>query len=220
VRLDGDRSGAWFWTESADPSVDFCIWALVGDGLRVPPFDGHPEGSGALRGAGLDAQAWRAWLHAVVGAQEALSRRMGAIADLTALTEPQRRGLEAAFEAAQGPAVWAGAATVRAELDRLWAAYGPIGEAWKRDAERDLRPSRLSGGKQRDRWRRLDAARGELASLSVYVVRYPLPALEVVPPAACVVALGSTPAAGDVYAQSLLRAVRVLGGVVEGRRSV
>lgn len=211
MRLDVGRSGAWFWRESADPSIDFCVWALVGDGLRVPPFDGHPEGTGALRGAGLDAQAWRAWLHAVVGAQEALSRRMGAIADLTALTEPQRRGLAAAFEAAQAPAVWSGPQAVRAELDRLWTTYQPIGEAWKRDAERDLRPSRLSGGKQRDRWRRLDAARGELASLSVYVVRYPFPALELVPPGACVVALGPEPDAGDVYTETLIRAVRVLG---------
>jgi hypothetical protein len=177
----------------------------------VPPFDGHPKGTDFLGGAGLDAQAWRAWLHAVVDAQEALSRRLRAIGDLTALTEPDRRELGAAFEAARAPAVWAGAATVRAELNRLWAAYGPIGEAWKRDAERDLRPSRLARGKRRDLWRRLDAARGELASLSVYFVRYPSPALEVVPPGACVVALGSAPVAGDVYAQTLLRAVRVLG---------
>jgi hypothetical protein len=56
----------WSWTEDAEPTVAFCVDALVHDGLRVPPFDQHPDGDGALREAGLDVPMWREWLMSVL----------------------------------------------------------------------------------------------------------------------------------------------------------
>lgn len=32
--------------------VGFCIWALLVDGLHVPPFEHHADGDGTLRAAG------------------------------------------------------------------------------------------------------------------------------------------------------------------------
>lgn len=43
-------------------AIDFCIWALEKDGLRVPPFDQHPDGDRSLRSSGLSAEAWKFWL--------------------------------------------------------------------------------------------------------------------------------------------------------------
>lgn len=43
------------------PAIDFCVWALEKDGLRVAPFDQHPDGDGSLRSRGMTTEAWRAW---------------------------------------------------------------------------------------------------------------------------------------------------------------
>lgn len=48
------------------PQVDFCIWVLEQDGLRVPPFDCHPPGNGSLQIRGMDADAWRLWIKRIV----------------------------------------------------------------------------------------------------------------------------------------------------------
>ena len=58
--------GGWHYGTGFAGGVDFCLWVLEQDGLRVPPFDRHPDGDGRLREAGLDADAWFAWLHQVV----------------------------------------------------------------------------------------------------------------------------------------------------------
>lgn len=50
----------------------FCVITLIRDGLRVPPFDRHPDGDGALRTLGLDATAWLAWVREVVVARRQL----------------------------------------------------------------------------------------------------------------------------------------------------
>jgi len=57
------------------PEVDFCVWALRRDGLRVPPFDQHADGDASLRDAGLTAANWWTWLTAVVAAAAAVDSR-------------------------------------------------------------------------------------------------------------------------------------------------
>jgi hypothetical protein len=52
-------SDPWTWSMDVERSVDFCVYALRRDGLRVTPFDRHPEGDGSLRTNGLDAESWR-----------------------------------------------------------------------------------------------------------------------------------------------------------------
>lgn len=50
---------------STNPMVDFCVWVLEVDGLKVAPFDQHADGDCSLRTAGLTAQDWQAWLRRI-----------------------------------------------------------------------------------------------------------------------------------------------------------
>jgi hypothetical protein len=47
-------------------SVDFCVWTLEVDGMRVAPFYRHGDGTGALRAAGMQPDGWRIWLSALI----------------------------------------------------------------------------------------------------------------------------------------------------------
>lgn len=92
---------SWTIVLGDDRSVDFAVWVLEVDGLRVRPFATHGEGTGELRALGLDADAWRAWV--------------------AALTAPTRR-------APTGNPVdlWRGDSSVSQRLHDLWQAYGLI----------------------------------------------------------------------------------------------
>ncbi len=70
--LDGHRYGVAVRLESGDPwyfradvghQANFAVWLLMRDGLRVPPFDRHPDGDPTLRSAGLNAARW--WMLAI-----------------------------------------------------------------------------------------------------------------------------------------------------------
>lgn len=56
----------WFCSAATDRDVDFCIWVLEADGLRVPPFEYHTGGDGNLRAAGLDRESWRSWVEGMI----------------------------------------------------------------------------------------------------------------------------------------------------------
>lgn len=56
LNLNLNEPGWGYGVKFSGP-IDFCIWVLETDGLRVPPFDQHPEGNKALRTRGLEAEA-------------------------------------------------------------------------------------------------------------------------------------------------------------------
>jgi hypothetical protein len=60
MRLLHSRN-SWHYSQGSDSTVDFCLWVLQVDGLRVPPFDQHPDGDGSLRALGLTEDAWQNW---------------------------------------------------------------------------------------------------------------------------------------------------------------
>jgi len=60
----------WCFNNGNNPNIDFCIWVLEKDGLRVSPFDVHPLGNGELQKAGMDAISWQNWLVKVVATQD------------------------------------------------------------------------------------------------------------------------------------------------------
>ena len=68
-------------------SVDFCIWVLEIDGLRVPPFDQHPEGNRILQNVGLNTDSWRQWLATVVALQDSILLRYELFPDQSLLIE-------------------------------------------------------------------------------------------------------------------------------------
>lgn len=54
-------------------SVAFAVGLLVEDGLRVPPFDQHPERQGPLSEAGLTPDMWRKWLLEMIDNEAAMN---------------------------------------------------------------------------------------------------------------------------------------------------
>lgn len=60
----------WGLRYGPDPTINFCFWVLLLDGLRVPPFDQHPDGDGSLRALGLTEASWQAWLLRVIDPQQ------------------------------------------------------------------------------------------------------------------------------------------------------
>jgi hypothetical protein len=133
--------------------VDFCVWVLEVDGLHVPPFDRHQNGSGALRSAGLDAGNWQRWLGAVASDERAgimVERRIDQLskqlhdrveADIQAREAPYtrlgaaRKGAGALLDQVKGawaipappsaspPRRWHGPPEVGEQLEVLWKAF-------------------------------------------------------------------------------------------------
>jgi hypothetical protein len=157
--------------ESVRPEVAFCLWALRRDGLKASPFDQHSDGDGQLRAAGLDADSWKRWLRAVVGAQEHFAQGIG---DGSAAKDSL--GLRRLGRAAADPVRFA-PPKVRRVLRDWWLEYRDEGAAWRRSARPGLIAS-LDRSDQRAFVARLD----EFAGLHFYLVPYPLPiALRVAP---------------------------------------
>lgn len=110
----------WHWSTDVAPGVNFCVLVLQADGLRVAPFDQHPDGDGSLRAAGLTPDTWRSWLADVVTRHQQLAE--GAF--------PPSRALA---ESIHAPAsIWEGKPAVGARLTELWSRYAAQADAWKR----------------------------------------------------------------------------------------
>lgn len=62
----GSSTPQWIIHSGFSSSVDFCIWVLEVDGLRVPLFDRHIQGNRKLQDKGMDAQSWSKWFLRVV----------------------------------------------------------------------------------------------------------------------------------------------------------
>jgi hypothetical protein len=59
----------FFHFGSGDPwAVEFPVWILRRDGLRVPPFSHHEAGDKSLQLLGMDAASWTRWLQRVISA--------------------------------------------------------------------------------------------------------------------------------------------------------
>lgn len=157
------RTGAT--VESVRPEVAFCLWALRRDGLKASPFDQHSDGDGQLRAAGLDADSWKRWLRAVVGAQERFAQGIG-----DGSASKDSLGLRRLGRAAADPVRFA-PPKARRVLRDWWLEYRDEGAAWRRSARPGLIAS-LDRSDQRAFVARLDEFR-------------PAPLLGPVPPAHC-----------------------------------
>jgi hypothetical protein len=60
----------WSLRYGPDPTINFCFWTLLLDGLRVPPFDQHQSGDGSLQDLGLIEASWQAWFLRVIDPQQ------------------------------------------------------------------------------------------------------------------------------------------------------
>lgn len=117
-------SSSWTVRVGFNMDVDFCVWLLEWDGLRVPPFDCHPGGTGELRGMGMTAESWNAWFCA--------------IAELPGfLSDPYN--LYPAGDPMLLPGQHPGDNPLGRRLCELWESYGPLS-----NKRRHIEPTPLS----------------------------------------------------------------------------
>jgi hypothetical protein len=191
------------WTVRLGPNMflDFCVWVLERDGLRVPPFDRHPDGDGSLRAAGMTMAAWRAWFARVVAAVAAFSAALP-------------RHDDDAWPPFPDPvALWEGAPAVAARLADLDAAYDAVSNARKDASAHFWWPGLRDIDEETDQlWEELVPYQRRLPPLRVVYVAYPGPARLVVPPATVVLAAaGWQPGPGGLTAAVLAGAAELAG---------
>lgn len=57
-----DNSTTGQLTIGSSEQIDFALWVLLQDGLRVAPFDKHAGGNEVLQSLGMTAENWYSWL--------------------------------------------------------------------------------------------------------------------------------------------------------------
>jgi hypothetical protein len=199
---------AWRWSEDAFAPASFCVLTLIRDGLRVAPFDQHPDGDGALRALGLDDDAWHGWVRAVIAAHTEL----GAL-----FAEPSSARPKEVPTVVRRPAeLCPGDERLRSALHAMWVSDQANLDAWKRSVTGGPVAKRRRGSPRdgREQWKSLAAFHDRLPTLSVLLVSYPAPTVMAVPPATLLVA----PAA-DVtdYTDQLVAGAAVLASEEAGR---
>ena len=183
----GDR---WHWSEDAFPPLDFCVQALVRDGLCIPPFDRHSDGDHGLRTLRLDASTWKGWVRAVLAQQATLSDVARHLDDDRDRGERRETALAAADVLRRPGSLCPGSPELRTRLDELWTTYAPEGEAWRwrmSSGPRGVR-NRLKPHEQRRLWKALLPVHDRLPTISVFLVDYPVPVVMALPPTTCLIA--------------------------------
>lgn len=188
----------WHWSSDVTPGVDFCVWVLQADGLRVPPFDRHPAGDGSLQAVGLTPDIWRAWLAGVLRGRRQLSA--------SPLSPPP--GLLASVLAPAS--IWAGDPAVGARLAELWSDYAAQVDAWKRRYTLAADPRRLTPAAHRRLWHDLAPYRVRLPPLFFYLVEYPEVVLDILPPDTALVGTGGGRLDLSGYATAVLHTAELL----------
>ncbi|MGI8609340.1 MAG: hypothetical protein ACR2MY_08965 [Candidatus Dormibacteria bacterium] len=70
-RHEASGTAYFEWSIRPSPAAQFAVWALVQDGMRIPPYALHEPGSGALKTSGMDPDAWRRWYERLIMADAA-----------------------------------------------------------------------------------------------------------------------------------------------------
>jgi hypothetical protein len=177
--IDLSSHDRWTFSHGFSMPVDFCVWVLDRDGLRVPPFDCHPDGDGVLRAGSLNADGWRGWVEEVVHLQETVTNTLRQVAGAP-------RVLPAALHP---PGAWNGAPGIRDVLDRLWHHYLPLSNA-RRAFEYAADPRQFRDG-MKNLWRDLAPYHHTLQPLRLHMVAYAPTVEYLVPPAAAILGGGA-----------------------------
>lgn len=171
----------WHVSLGFNSMIDFCVWILEEDGLRLPPFEAHADGHGLLRTMGLDAAAWRSWLHRIVQLQAEPEPASSRLWQHSHLMPSASLHTAAHFDP---PALWLGRPHLRSWLGGLWQQYGPL--AIERRGRIDTLEQTLVACWLQEA---LQEYHPRLDELHIYLVRYPARVLYRVAPHSLVVAL-------------------------------
>jgi hypothetical protein len=177
----------WSFSEDVNIGINFCVWILQLDGLRVSPFDAHPAGDGSLQGVGLHPQMWRSWfIETVIGQRSPANPSLAMI----------------------------GTPAFRQRLQTSWSQYLPAVNAWRKSwISKHLIPGAISGRsleESRQLWDDLVPFHSKLASFRIYYVDYPQVVSEVIPPASLVLGSGHDAQSASHYREHILRAAETL----------
>ena len=205
----GDR---WHWSADVFSPLDFCVRALRRDGLRVPPFDQHPQGDQALQERGLEPDSWRAWVGAVIAARARLDELSRASLARGWPPSDQPALLEAGEVLRRPSVVCPGSPELRVRLEEWWADYEPEGNRWKRAMTVEQHRDRLPPDAQRWLWQALLPLHDRLETVSVFLVDYMAPVVMTVPPFAGLIATDPSDPDGWGYARMVLRTAEGLAG--------
>lgn len=156
--LEG-KENTWTFSHGFNMMVDFCIYVLLVDGVRVSPFDIHAEGNKMLRMRGFTANDWHSWL-----------------AEVVALQDQQRA---TAYHRYDPPSIWKGSSSVRDALSELWRIYEPLSNERR---EWEARLGMKWTQELPTLWHDLKRYQRQLDTLTIYLVGYPKAVDYLVPP--------------------------------------
>jgi hypothetical protein len=182
-------SDNWSWSSDAFPPLWFCVRSLIYDGLRVAPFDQHPDGDGRLRALGLDAEAWHAWVAGVLRQHEQIGEFAQAMRPNQPPSEAERQRVLAAAKVLTRPGSFCpGSDELKEELNDLFVPLYQNGEDWKARIFSAMPTLHGTGGQGRNLWQALEPFHDRLPRFEVFLVEYPVPAVMTMPPSTGIIA--------------------------------
>ncbi|MDQ6659616.1 MAG: hypothetical protein M3Z24_01470, partial [Chloroflexota bacterium] len=192
----------WCYRIDLNDGVNFCIWILMIDGLRVPPFDHHPEGRGFLQEIGLISKNWQEWFNTV------LNRYIAAENTLRTTPLEQAGWADKVIETHDPTTAWNGPSIVGERLAFLWKQYQPIINNWNYLNREEL-PPRQKPREMRKLWSDLKPFHTQLPTLNIYFVDYPVSVSYLLPPT-CVVFGSGKMLDSTTYAHNVVQAAEEL----------
>jgi hypothetical protein len=190
---------SWHYGFGFDCDADFCFWVLERDGLRVPPFDRHPDGDGTLRAAGLDVASWRAWLERNIAASdeqyEIVKAGLKQQVDFNRLRE------------LKPAALWDGAPDVGRRLMILADEYEEISNE---RASSKVELARTHAQCDAQLWMDLAPYRRTLPPVQIVTVGYPGPVQAIVAPKTILLAVGNWAPTPSELASAILEGMQAL----------
>lgn len=202
-------------------SVDFCVWVLLHDGLRMRPFDNHPNGDERLRQLGMDAASWARWFETVVNRDVEDEERLRVGGDLEPMpfyesdppTIAEQLQMKGALRANTPPALWTESAQVGELLDGLWDDYSSRPALRRNHRARWDRDGEEPGTAQQhtELYGSLRELGSDLPSLHCYLVAYPALVVRAVAPMALVLT-SLRQWTWERYREALLTGVASLAG--------
>jgi hypothetical protein len=180
---------SWTYRIGFNAAIDFCIWILEVDGLRISPFNLHPDGNKSLRASGLNADNWRSWFAKVASSQD---------------------------QKQSPPTLWNGGSETRAALEKLWEAYQLLSDqrgSWDEKIGRKLEKELPN------LWNDLKPYHTSLNSLTIDLVNYSKEVVEVVSPTSVIFSIVHGDIKSETFHSSILEVARKLASQSPARRS-
>ena len=210
----------WVFRYDFSREIDFCVWILEVDGLRVPPFDQHSDGDGLLRTVGLDGAGWQSWLVRIVDLQ---LRQNEALQRLPKNRPPTSLDWKMTIipEAREPVAAWTGNIAVRERLATLWEQYRPVAdEREKAERKQSRKRHQLEIEQKISLWQDLKPYQRRIPTLSIYMIHYGQSLNYLIPPVTLLMTFSDRQPDVAGFREQLIDAAAGLSATTTSRRRV